>query len=91
MIAVAVACLPIFFTGHLISRWEGLLFLGYYFAYITYLILNASEHDALPVFSATMMLFIIPLTIVTLMVIAVRALRAGGKAFPVIADQNRKN
>jgi ABC-type long-subunit fatty acid transport system fused permease/ATPase subunit len=29
MIAVAVACLPIFFTGHLIDRWEGALFLGY--------------------------------------------------------------
>ena len=24
MIAVAVACLPVFFTGHLIARWEGL-------------------------------------------------------------------
>jgi len=55
------------------------------------LILDASEHDALPVFSATMMLFIIPLTIVTLMVIAARALRAGGKASPVTTDQNRKH
>ena len=29
MIAVAAACLPIFFTGNLIARWEGALFLGY--------------------------------------------------------------
>ena len=30
MIAVAVACLPIFFAGYRINRWEGLLFLAYY-------------------------------------------------------------
>ena len=29
MVAVAVACLPTFFTGHLIARWEGFLFLAY--------------------------------------------------------------
>ena len=29
MIAVSIACLPIFFTGHKIARWEGALFLGY--------------------------------------------------------------
>jgi len=40
MLAVAVACLPIFFTGHLIARWEWGLFLGYYLAYTLYLILR---------------------------------------------------
>jgi len=29
MAAVAVACLPILFTGYRIARWEGVLFLGY--------------------------------------------------------------
>jgi hypothetical protein len=33
MIAVAAACLPVFFIGHIISRWNGVLFLAYYFAY----------------------------------------------------------
>ena len=33
MIAVAVACLPIFFTGYRIARWEGAIFLAYYVAY----------------------------------------------------------
>lgn len=33
MIAVAVACLPIFFTGFTIARWEGVIFLGSYSAY----------------------------------------------------------
>ena len=34
MIAVSVACLPIFFTGRRISRWEGLLFLLGYGLYL---------------------------------------------------------
>jgi len=33
MIAVAFACLPIFYTGGVISRPEGVLFLGYYLVY----------------------------------------------------------
>lgn len=76
MIAVAVACLPIFFTGHLIARWEGALFLLYYAAYTAYLILKATEHDALPAFSSVMLLFVLPLTGVTLLVLAVRSWRA---------------
>jgi cation:H+ antiporter len=75
MIAVAVACLPIFFTGHLIARWEGGLFLFYYAAYTAYVILKATEHDALPAFSGVMAAFVLPLTAVTLLVLAVRARR----------------
>lgn len=71
-IACCFACLPIFFTGHRISRWEGWLFLGYYFAYTSYLILQAKEHDALPLFSFVMLWFIIPLTVLTLSVMAYR-------------------
>jgi cation:H+ antiporter len=80
MIAVAVACLPIFFTGHLINRWEGLLFLGYYVAYTTYLILDASGHASLPLYSGMMVGFVLPLTVVTLGVIAWREWRARGTA-----------
>ncbi len=76
MIAVAVACLPIFFTGYTIARWEGALFLGYYIAYTLYLILDATGHDALPAFSNVMLLFVLPLTAVTLAVLGVRALRS---------------
>jgi len=68
MVAVALACLPVFFTGHEIARWEGLLFLGYYAAYTAYLILAAAAHDALPQFSAVMLGFVVPLTLVTLVV-----------------------
>lgn len=48
MIAVAIACLPVFFTGNLIARWEGSIFMGYYIAYTVYLILASTQHDSLP-------------------------------------------
>ena len=70
MIAVALACLPIFFTGGIISRGEGILFLGYYTAYTLYLILAATHHDALPVFSSVMFWFVIPLTVFVLCITA---------------------
>jgi cation:H+ antiporter len=76
MIAVAVACLPIFFTGHLIARWEGAVFLGYYVAYVLYLALNALRHDALPAFNAAMVIFVIPLTAITLAIGVARTVQA---------------
>ncbi|MDQ3269946.1 MAG: calcium/sodium antiporter [Pseudomonadota bacterium] len=75
MLAAAIACLPIFFTGHCIQRWEGAVFLGYYIAYTAYLLLDAAGHDALPAFSAVMIRFVIPLTAITLGIVLMRALR----------------
>lgn len=80
MIAVAVACLPIFFRGYVIARWEGALFFGYYLAYTAYLILAATQHEALPTFSAVMLGFVIPLTVVTLLVLLVRTVRTNRRA-----------
>ena len=77
MIAVAVALLPVLFTGHLIARWEGGVFLGYYVAYTTYLVLYAQEHDALDEFSLVMRTVVIPLTVITLGAVAMRELRRG--------------
>ncbi|HEX5136242.1 MAG TPA: calcium/sodium antiporter [Planctomycetota bacterium] len=76
MVATAVACLPIFFTGHRISRWEGVLFLGYYGAYVAYLVLAAARHDALHDFTGTMAVYVLPLTVVTIGVSVLRAVRA---------------
>ncbi|HEV2147128.1 MAG TPA: calcium/sodium antiporter [Longimicrobiaceae bacterium] len=82
MIAVAVACLPIFFSGHRISRWEGLLFFGYYVAYTAYLVLAATRSEVLPEFSGAMVFFVLPLTAVTLAVVGLREIRSrrGGGA-----------
>ena len=76
MVAVAIACLPILFTGNMIARWEGALFLGYYIVYTLYLILASAQHDAVPAFSTVMLEFVLPLTVVTLLVVFVRATRA---------------
>ena len=79
MLAVALACLPVFMTGREIARWEGGVFLGYYVAYVTYLILAAQQHDALQAFSGLMLGFVVPLTLVTLVVVFIRRPAAGDK------------
>lgn len=68
MIAVAASCLPIFFTGHVIARWEGGLFLGYYCAYTAYLILAATNQAVSRTFGGVMLGFVLPLTAVTLLI-----------------------
>lgn len=72
MVAVAVACLPVFFSGSAILRWEGSMFLALYVAYTLYLILYATGHDALQDYSAVMGAFVLPLLAVTLLILAVR-------------------
>jgi cation:H+ antiporter len=39
---------------------------------VAYLILAAQQHDALPLFSGVMLMFVIPLTVVTLAVVLLR-------------------
>ncbi len=73
MLAVSAACLPIFATGHRINRWEGLLFLGYYVAYSTWLVLSTTDHSALSGYSHVMTTFVLPLTVVTLVVMLGRS------------------
>ena len=80
MIAVAIAALPIFFTDNLISRWEGIFFWLYYIVYSVFLFLRSTEQESLPIFNAVMLWFVIPITAVTLFVLAIshwrdRALR----------------
>jgi cation:H+ antiporter len=70
MVAVAFAMLPVAFTGFTVARWEAGLFLAYYGAYIAYLLLDSAGHDALPRFSAAMLWFVLPLTALTLVLLA---------------------
>lgn len=79
MIAVAVACLPIFFSGQIIARWEAVVFLGYYLAYALYLMLSSTHHDMLPMFSSIMIIFVIPLTVLTLLIVTLRSIRVSFK------------
>ena len=78
MLAVALACLPVFLTGREIARWEGAVFLVYYAAYVGYLILAAQQHDLLGTFSTAMLSFVLPITVITLVVSVLR--KPGGLA-----------
>ncbi|GAB4441328.1 MAG: calcium/sodium antiporter [Chloroflexi bacterium OHK40] len=76
MFATAVACLPIFFNGQMIARWEGMLFLGYYLAYTTFLVLAAVGSRQIETFTDAMLFFVLPLTALTVAVATYRSLRA---------------
>jgi cation:H+ antiporter len=80
MIAVAVACLPIFFIGGRISRWEGGLFFGYYIAYTIYLILSATQHTALRTYQNVLLFFVLPLTAITLLVLTAQTLQSNRRS-----------
>jgi len=69
MIAVAAALLPIAFTGFIVKRWEAGLFVAYYAVYVVYLLLNSAGHEALDQFSTVMLLFVLPLTGLTIVLL----------------------
>ncbi len=78
MIAVAIACLPVFVSGNLIARWEGFVFVWYYVAYTLYLILYSTQHASLPIYSSVLLWFALPITILTLVIVTRRSLRPRG-------------
>jgi len=80
MLAVALACLPIFVTGMQIARWEGALFLAYYVAYSLYVVLAAAGHESLGSYSAAMLGFVVPLTAITLTILFARYQSGSGQA-----------
>jgi cation:H+ antiporter len=75
MTAVALACLPLFITGGVVSRWEGALFLAYYAAYTVYLVLAAQSHDAVAGYGLVMRWVVLPLTALSLLLLLLRDLR----------------
>jgi cation:H+ antiporter len=82
MIAVAIACLPVFFTGYTIARWEGAVFVAYYVTYVTYLVLDAVDHGAVMQLGTAMIWFVLPLTVLTLVVSVLRHQRAARATTP---------
>ena len=72
MLAVAFACLPIMISGREIARWEGGVFLAYYAIYTAWLVLQAQQHESLPAFSGVMLGYVLPITVITLIVSMLR-------------------
>lgn len=82
MLAVAIACLPIFFSGGIISRKEGALLLAYYVAYTLYLVFASTHHALLGIFSSTMLYFVIPLSVLAIGVSVMQDYRGNSQAKP---------
>lgn len=76
MIAVSLACLPIFFTGREISRAEGGLFLFYFVIYTVFLILEAQGSHHLRTLTWVIGGFVLPLTILTLVATVFKGMRS---------------
>jgi cation:H+ antiporter len=75
MIAAAIACLPLFATGYVLERWEGAVFFGFYTAYVSWLVLDATDHGLRDSYRSAMLLFVLPLVVLTMAVILGREWR----------------
>ena len=75
MIAASVACLPLFATGYVLERWEGMVFFGFYVAYVSWLVLDATDHGLRDSYRSAMLFFVMPLVVLTLTVILSREWR----------------
>ena len=83
MLAAALALLPIAFTGFIVARWEGTLFVALYLSYLAYVVLAATEHDAVTGFSTVMLWFVLPLIAVTVIALTLYEIRLHRKKPPL--------
>ena len=79
MLAVALACVPVFLSGR-IGRRSGAVFLAAYLAYLAYLLLSAQGHPALGGYAWALMHLVLPLTLVALVIVSIQ--RAPGPGRP---------
>lgn len=66
MIAVALACFPIFFAGYRISRPNGAILLSFYVAYIVYLVFSSTHSQSLAAYQKALIYGVAPLTVLAL-------------------------
>lgn len=74
MVAVMLACLPLFLDLS-IGRLKGLCFLVAYTIYTTYLVLVATGSEAMPGFREAMLSYVLPITGVMLVSVAIQSAR----------------
>jgi cation:H+ antiporter len=75
MVVVALACLPVFFTGLVVSRREGGLLLVGYAAYIGWLVLRTGGGGAAPAIRTSLLVLVVGVVAATLALAAARQLR----------------
>jgi cation:H+ antiporter len=78
MIVSAFACWPVFYKGFNLSRWEGIVFVLYYVAYVGYLILAGTKPEVMPMADAALLCFVLPITCLTLGVVFWQGIRQQG-------------
>lgn len=82
MLAVAFACLPLFLGGRQIARWVGGVFMGCFLASSANVVLTARRHAAWAAFGTAMLSFVLPLTVVALVVVMLRPTPPAGARSP---------
>jgi cation:H+ antiporter len=83
MIAVAVVCLPVFYTGYLIRRWEGAVLLAAYVGYTTWLVFDATAQPASTALGQALAWVFAPVVLATFAVTGARALTTRHRDTPV--------
>jgi cation:H+ antiporter len=74
MLAATIVLLPIIWKGFEIRRWEGLVLVAFYALYVTFLVLDAGENEAVDVL-APIALVVTPLALLGFTLAAVAARR----------------
>ena len=80
MIAVIGVCLPIFWTGRVISRWEGALLLFFQVIYTTWLVLREQSSPVLSTLQNVTLYGILPAAFLLLLIDFIRHLRGSQPA-----------
>ena len=62
MIVATIVLIPICWNGFMIKRWEGAVLVGFYVAYVVYLILSAGDATA-PELYRTMLMIVVPIAL----------------------------
>jgi cation:H+ antiporter len=74
MTLAALACLPLFFTGYTLRRWEGAVFLTYAVLFTMYVVLDATDHPLAGVFGDIVLWVVLPLTAALVLISVAREL-----------------
>ena len=75
MLLAVIACLPIFFSGHRISRSEGVLFLVYYSTYFVLLYARSATDSFLSRYETQIGGLALAVVFITLVIVVVRAMQ----------------
>lgn len=74
MILIAIVSLPVFYTGYLIRRWEGAVFLVAYLSYTTWLVCHATGQPITEGLGKALGWVFVPIVLATFAVTGMRAL-----------------